>query len=185
MASLSNRPNTALVIVDVQNDVVAKAFDRDNVIANINTLICKARTENVPVMWVQHGDDDLPANTPGWEYVPELQREASEPLIHKSYGDSFEATSFEDELAQLAVGRLVVTGAQTDFCIRSTLHGAMARGYDTVLVSDAHTTDDMSEHGMPAADKLIKHTNYYWRNQDAPDRTAQTVKTSDVTFTVT
>ncbi len=182
MASLSDRPNTALVIVDVQIDVVAEAFDRDNVIANINTLIDKARAENVPVMWVQHGDDGLPANTEGWEYVPELQRKASEPLIHKSYGDSFEATSFEDELAQLGVGRLVVTGAQTDFCIRSTLHGAMARGYDTVLVSDAHTTDDMSEHGMPAADKLIKHTNHYWRNQGAPGRTAQSVKTADVTF---
>lgn len=182
MASLSDRPNTALVIVDVQNDVVVNAFDRDQVIANINTLIDKARAEEVPVIWVQHGDDDLPQNTEGWEYVPELRRKPSEALIHKSYGDSFEATSFEDELANLGVGRLVVTGAQTDFCIRSTLHGAMTRGYDTVLVSDAHTTDDMSEHGLPTADKVIAHTNNYWRFQDAPGRTAQSVKTADVTF---
>lgn len=182
MSTLNDRPNTALVIVDVQNDVVAAAYNRDEVLANINTLIDKARAEEVPVMWVQHGDEDMPANTEGWEYVPELKRGESEALVHKSYGDSFEDTSLEDELAARGIGRLVVTGAQTDFCIRSTLHGAMVRGYDTVLVSDAHTTDDMSEHGLPTADKVIKHTNNYWHFQDAPGREAQAVKTADVSF---
>ena len=43
-------------------------------------------------------------------------------------------------LAERGVGRLVVTGAQTDACVRSTLHGAFVRGYDVTLVADAHTT---------------------------------------------
>ncbi|MGH2999757.1 MAG: isochorismatase family protein, partial [Gaiellaceae bacterium] len=98
------------------------------------------------------------------------------------YGDSFEATNLESVLAGLGVGRLVVAGAQTDACIRSTLHGALARGYDATLVSDAHTTEDLSRWGAPTPDLVIAHTNLYWNDQIAPGRTAGTVETKDVDF---
>jgi nicotinamidase-related amidase len=182
MTSLPDRPNTALLVVDVQNDVVANAHRRDEVIANINTLIDNARAHQVPVIWVQHSDDGLPENSDGWHYVPELKREASEPLVHKRYGDSFEDTTLEAELARRDVGRLVVTGAQTDACIRATIHGAFTRGYDTVLVSDAHTTEDFTSYGLPPADKVIAHTNMYWTWQEAPGRTAAVVETAAVDF---
>jgi nicotinamidase-related amidase len=182
MSSLSDRPNTALVVVDVQNDVVASAHQRDEVIANINTLVDRARAEHVPVIWVQHSDDNVVHGSDGWQYVPELQRLDSEPLVEKKHGDSFEDTTLETELAQRGVGRLVVTGAQTDACIRATLHGAFTRGYDTTLVSDAHTTDDLSEYGLPPADKVIAHTNMYWTWQTGPGRTASVVDTAAVTF---
>ena len=185
MTSLRNRPNTALLVVDVQNNVVANAHHRDEVIANINTLIDRARVEHVPVIWVQHCDDELAENSRGWQYVPELARLEPEPLIAKQYGDSFEDTTLESELAQRGVGRLMVTGAQTDACIRSTLHGAFTRGYDTFLVGDAHTTDDYSEYGLPAADKVIAHTNMYWGFQSAPGRSAGVVETADVDFAAT
>jgi nicotinamidase-related amidase len=182
MSSLRDRPNTALLVVDVQNDVVANAHERDGVIANIGTLIDSARARQVPVIWVQHSDDELQADSDGWQYVPELERREAEPVVHKRYGDAFEDTTLESELAQRGVGRLIVSGAQTDACIRSTLHGAFTRGYDTILVSDAHTTDDYSEHGLPPADKVIAHTNMYWRWQAAPGRTAGVVATADVSF---
>jgi nicotinamidase-related amidase len=182
VTSLSDRPNTALVVIDVQNDVVANAYNRDKVIANIDTLVDRARAQQVPVIWVQHADDNLLANSDGWQLVPELQREESEPLVHKQYGDSFEDTTLESELAKRGVGRLVVTGAQTDACIRATLHGAFVRGYDTVLVGDAHTTEDFTEYGLPPADKVIAHTNMYWTWQDGPGRTAGVVETADVNF---
>ena len=182
MTSLRERPNTALLVVDVQNDVVANAHQRDEVIANINTLIDNARARQVPVIWVQHSDDNMPENSDGWQYVPELQRQASEPLVHKKYGDSFEDTTLESELAQRGVGRLVVIGAQTDACIRATLHGAFTRGYDTFLVADAHTTEDFTDYGLPPADKVIAHTNMYWTWQAAPGRSAGVVDTAAVTF---
>jgi nicotinamidase-related amidase len=185
MTTLRDRPNTALLVVDVQNDVVAQAHHRDEVIANINTLIDRARAQQVPVIWVQHADDNLTQGSDGWQYVPELQRQESEPLVHKKYGDSFEDTTLESELSQMGVGRLVVTGAQTDACIRATLHGAFTRGYDTLLVSDAHTTEDLSEYGLPPADKVIAHTNMYWTWQDGPGRTASVVDTADVDFDTT
>jgi isochorismate hydrolase len=103
-------------------------------------------------------------------------------VVAKSYGDSFEATDLEAELASRGVGRLVITGAQTDACVRSTLHGAFTRGYDTVLVGDAHTTEDLSEWGAPPPDQVIAHTNLYWSWQAAPGRTAGVVGTAEVSF---
>ncbi|MFF5027884.1 cysteine hydrolase family protein [Streptomyces collinus] len=182
MTTLTDRPHTALLIIDVQNGVVADAHDRDGVIANIDALVGRARSANVPVVWVQHSDASLPRDTEPWEYVPELKRQDDEPLIHKTYGDSFEDTDLEAVLAERKVGRLVVAGAQTDMCIRSTLHGAIARGYDATLVADAHTTEDLTEYGAPVPAQVIAHTNLYWAGQRAPGRKGGIVKTAEVSF---
>lgn len=182
MTTLEDRPNTALLVVDVQNGVVAGAHQRDAVVANIGNLVERARLERVPVVWVQHSDEQLAKGSDDWRIVPELAPGGSEPLVEKIYGDSFEDTALESVLSGLGVGRLVVVGAQTDACIRSTLHGALVRGYDTTLVSDAHTTEDQTEWGAPPPDQVIAHTNLYWKYQTAPGRTAGTVETTDVDF---
>lgn len=183
MTTLENRPNTALLVIDVQNGVVGGAHDRDAVVANVATLVERAREGQVPVVWVQHSDDNLERGSDNWQLVPELSRDDAEPLVEKHYADSFEETDLESVLAGLGAGRLVVAGAQTDECIRSTLHGAIVRGYDATLVSDAHTTEDLSEWGAPTPDKVIAHTNMYWSNHRAPGRTAGTVTTKEADFT--
>ncbi|MEV2242266.1 cysteine hydrolase family protein [Micromonospora sp. NPDC049891] len=182
MTTLPERPNTALLVIDVQNGVVAGTHNRGGVIANINTLLGKARAEGAPVVWVQHSDEGLPQGSEAWQYVPELVREDGEPLVHKRYGDSFEDTDLETVLAERGVGRLVVAGAQTDMCIRSTLHGALVRGYDATLVGDAHTTEDLTAYGAPPPEQVVAHTNLYWSFQSAPGRRAGTVETSEVSF---
>lgn len=182
MTTLTNRPNTALLVIDVQNGVVSSAHERDAVVANVGSLVEKARREKVPVVWVQHNDKGLARGSDGWRIVPELAPGDAEPLVEKSYGDSFEDTNLESVLSGLGVGRLVVVGAQTDACIRSTLHGAFTRGYDATLVGDAHTTEDQTQWGAPPPDKVIAHTNLYWNYQTAPGRTAGTVETKDVDF---
>ena len=183
MSTLQDRTRTALMVIDVQNGVVTGAHERDSVVANINALVHKARQQDVPVVWVQHSDEGMERDSDGWQVVPELSRLESEALVHKKFGDSFEDTDLEDVLARERVGRLVVTGAQTDACIRSTIHGAFARGYDVTLVGDAHTTEDQSEWGAPPPDQVIAHTNLYWRYQAAPGRTAGVTSTEDVSFT--
>jgi nicotinamidase-related amidase len=182
MTTLQNRPRTALLVIDVQNGVVGGAHDRDGVVANIGELVDRARDDDVPVVWVQHNDDNLARDSDEWQIVPELSREPDEPLVEKSFADSFEDTRLESVLADLGIGRLVVVGAQTDECIRSTLHGAVVRGYDATLVSDAHTTEDLSEWGAPTPDKVIAHTNLYWTSHRAPGRTAGTASTKEVDF---
>jgi nicotinamidase-related amidase len=159
MTTLTGRPRTALLVIDVQVGVVATAVRRDDVIANISTLVEKARAEQVPVVWIQHSDDDLAHGSDEWRYVPELTRRDDEALVQKNYGDSFEATDLEAVLAERGVGRLVVTG-----------------------VSDAHTTEDLSSYGAPAPEQVIAHTNLYWQFHSAPGRTAGTVETEKVDF---
>lgn len=182
MTTLENRPNTALLVVDMQNGVIAQAHARDAVVAQVGALVEKARREQVPVIWVQHADEELVKGSDVWRIVPELVPRDAEPLVAKNFGDAFEATNLESLLSALRVGRLVVSGAQTDACIRSTLHGAFVRGYDVTLVSDAHTTEDHSTWGAPPPDKVIAHTNLYWTYQTAPGRKAAVIETKDVDF---
>jgi nicotinamidase-related amidase len=182
MTTLENRPNTALLVVDVQKGVVEGAHERDAVLANVGRLIEQARQEQVPVVWTQHSDEQLARGSDEWGIVPELAPSDAEPLVEKHYSDAFEDTTLETVLSGLGVGRLVVAGAETDECIRSTLHGALVRGYDATLVSDAHTTEDHTAWGAPPPDQVIAHTNLYWTYHTAPRRTAGTVETKDVDF---
>jgi nicotinamidase-related amidase len=182
MTTLENRPNTALLVIDAQMNALARAHDRDAVVANVGSLVERARSEGVPVVWVQHSDEHLERGSDGWQIVPELARAGAEPLVEKHHGDSFEDTPLESVLSRLGVGRLVVVGAQTDWCVRSTLHGAITRGYDTTLVGDAHTTEDQTEWGAPPPEQVIAHTNLYWAYQTAPGRTAETAAARDVAF---
>ncbi len=182
MTTLPDRPNSALLVIDVQNGVVTGAVDRDGVVSRIGTLVDQAREAGTPVVWVQHSSDELPRGSSQWEYVPELPQLNTEPVVHKRYGDSFEDTDLESVLAGAGVGRLVVAGAQSDACIRSTIHGAFVRGYDVTLVSDAHTTEDLTQWGAPAPELVISHTNLYWQFQGGPGRTADVATAAEVTF---
>ena len=182
MTTLANRPNTALLVVDMQLGVVAAAYRRDDVIATIAALVEKARGAGADIVWVQHSGAELPPGSDGWPYVPELVRRDSEPLVPKQYSDAFEASNLESVLADRGIGRILLAGAQTDECIRSTLHGAIVRGYDVTLVADAHTTEDLSEFGAPSPELVVAHTNLYWHYHKAPGRTAGTVTAADAGF---
>jgi nicotinamidase-related amidase len=182
MTTLADRPNTALLVIDVQNAVVDGSHRRNEVVAAIAVLVAKARAQGAPVVWVQHSSEEMPQGSDGWQFVSELSREEHEPLVPKRYPDAFEETDLAAVLAEHRVGRVVISGAQTDECIRSTLHGAVVRGYDATLVSDAHTTEDQSEWGAPPPGLVIAHTNLYWDNHTAPGRTAGTVTSDAVAF---
>jgi nicotinamidase-related amidase len=182
MSTLENRPNSALIVVDVQNGVVAGHYKRDAVVANIRELVEKARQKGVSVVWIQDSGGPRTIGSEAWMIVPELDPIDAEPVIDKKYGDSFEGTDLESVLSNLGAGRVLVVGAQTDACVRSTLHGAFVRGYDTTLVSDAHTTEDQTAWGAPPPDLVIAHTNLYWGEQAAPGKTAEVVQTKDVDF---
>ena len=174
---------SALLIIDVQRDVAANAHRRNEVIVNISGLVERARKEGVPVIWVQHSDDELVKGSEGWAYVDELRMSDREPVVHKQFGDSFEGTNLDEMLQDLAVDHLVVCGAQTDACIRSTLHGALARGYSATLVSDAHTTDDCTWATPPlTAEQVIAHTNFYWKWQRTPRAAGGTSLAAEVVF---
>lgn len=182
MSTLANRTKSALLVVDMQQGVLENTHERDAVVARVQALVERARHGGVPVVWVRHADDQLAAGSPAWQLAPPLAPRPDEVLVDKQYGDAFEATPLEERLAGLGVGRLWVVGAQTDACIRSTLHGALVRGYDSLLVRDAHTTEDHTAWGAPPPEQVIAHTNLYWTDQTAPGRVAGTVNAEAVDF---
>lgn len=130
---------TALLVVDMQVGVVASAWKRDDVITNIQRGIAKARAAKVPVIWVQHHDDDLVKDSDEWQWVPELKPLGTDRLIAKQYNSAFEATELASELKRQGIRHIVLTGAATNWCIRATAYGALERGFDLTLISDAHT----------------------------------------------
>ncbi|MCW3844292.1 isochorismatase family protein [Micromonospora yasonensis] len=74
MTTLVDRPHTALLVIDVQNGVVNHAYDRDRVVANVATLVDRARAAGVAVVWVQDHSGELVRGSEPWQYVPELVR---------------------------------------------------------------------------------------------------------------
>jgi nicotinamidase-related amidase len=182
MTTLSDRPNSAVLVIDFQNGVVADVYAREQVADRINVAIATARAAGVPVLWVQDVSGGRDPGSQAWQIAPELDPGAEEPRVQKSYGDAFEATDLESLLAELKVGKLFVAGAQTDACVRSTLHGAVTRGYDTILISDAHTTEDLTSWGNPSPEQVIAHTNLYWSYHSVPKREVGLVTAAELSF---
>ena len=175
--------NMALMVIDVQKDVVANAWKRDEVVRNIGGLIERVRAEHVPVIFVQHEDEELERGSDGWQFVDEIVPIAGEPVIAKRYQDSFADTRLAGTLEQLNVSHLVITGAQTMACIRATSHRALAEGYDLTLVEDAHTTDDLDYAGVQlSASQIIGYTNLYLKFTTYPGQESRVVPHDAVAF---
>ena len=175
------RPNSALLVIDVQNQVVEGAFNKDAVIVNINNAVHKARAAGVPVVWIQHSDDWMPIGSEDWKIVPELSPLDSEIKVGKLYRNSFEATDLEDVLAKLNVGHIYACGAQTNNCVRHTGHGALDRGYDVTLIEDAHTTTDYKFEGQAiSAEVLVDDLNASFSEDELPGRKANVVTVDEL-----
>ena len=170
MSSIPGRDKTALIVVDVQNGVVEDAYKRDEVISNIEATVAMARSAQVPVVWVQHSDEELVIESEAWQLVSELIPLTGEPQVRKIYRSSFEATDLENILARMQVGHLVVVGAQTNNCIRHTAHDALAKGYDVTLVSDAHTTTGYEWGGHVVSAKAVVEEQNDNFNEQLPGR---------------
>lgn len=164
----------ALLVIDVQKDVVANAVNTSEVIAKINSLISNARTSNVPVIWVQHSDDYLVKGSTGWEIVDELKPLPDDVRIYKTESSSFAETDLQAQLESLGIKSLIITGAQTDYCVNATSNAGVELGYQVTLVSDAHTTEDSD---TKTATDLIDEKNSTFA------QIGGVLKTSEISFT--
>lgn len=184
MATVRQGNKGVLLVVDVQVGVMKESWDAPRIIKNVSHAVERARAAGVPVIWVQHSDDDLSFGSPAWQWVPELAPAQSEPQIHKRFNSSFEQTPLEDELAKLGASHIVLAGAATNWCIRATAYGALDRGYDLTLLKDAHTTGTMDlEDGtkIEAAD-VIRELNIAMTWLSYPGRTNGTARAEEVDF---
>lgn len=175
MSTFADRTRSALVVIDVQAAVMENAWQKDAVIGRISNLVSQARSAGIPVVWVQHSEPEMPIGSDGWQLVPELKPLGSELMVRKEYRSSFEGTDLEDVLAAHGVGKLIVCGAETNHCVRSTIHSALDRGYDVALVSDAHTTCDGHWLNDPSLDqRIVEEQNRYCSGYALPGRRCET-----------
>jgi nicotinamidase-related amidase len=173
-----------LLVVDLQVGVVANAWEGGRVVGNAAAAVSKARAAGVPVVWVQHSDDELVHGSPEWELAPELVPAEGEPVIHKHFNSSWEATELDDVLAGLGATRVVLAGCATNWCIRATAYGALDRGYDLTLVKDAHTTETMefADGKVIPAEHVIDDLNVCMRWVSYPGLANTTTTTAELAF---
>jgi len=184
MATVRAGNKGVLVVVDVQVGVMDESWDVARVVRNVARAVERARSEHVPVIWVQHADEQLAFGSPAWQWVPELAPAQDEPLIHKRFNSSFEQTTLDDELARIGATHIALAGAATNWCIRATAYGALERGYDLTLIQDAHTTGTMElEDGTKIeAATVIQELNLAMTWLSYPDRTNRTAAAEEMDF---
>ena len=184
MATVRGGNKAVLLVVDVQAGVMSQAWDAPRIVGNVSRAVERARAQGVPVIWVQHADDELRHGSAEWNWVPELVPGDGEPLIHKHFNSSFEQTSLEDELAKVGATHIALAGAATNWCIRATAYGALDRGYDLTLIKDAHTTGTMElENGTKIeAPRVVDELNIAMKWLSYPGRANGTATAEEVDF---
>ena len=187
MATVREGNKSVLLIVDAQVGVMQGSWDAPRVTQNLAHAVQRARAQGAPVLWVQHSSAELVEGSAPWQWVPELVPAAGEPLIHKRFESSFEHTALEDELARLGIARVVLAGAQTNWCIRATAYAALERGYDLTLLKDAHTTApiDLGDSTRVEAASLVHDLNIAMTWLSYPGRSNTTALAGEVDFAAT
>ena len=186
MATIRKGNKKILLVVDAQVGVLRNAWNAKEIIKNIGIAVEKAHKQNIPVIWVQHSDDELLYDSPDWQIVPELLPRTEEMRVYKQFNSSFEQTLLEDTLISLGATHIVLAGAATNWCIRATAYGALERGYDLTLLKDAHTTESIElENGsIIEAEDVIRELNIVMKWVSYPDRSTDVVSVEDIELVV-
>jgi len=167
----------ALCIIDVQNAMIQgnnPVYRSNEVLHNIKELIDKARKQLVPIIYVQHNEEgsEFQKGLDSWEIVDMIKPNKDDPIVHKTYSDSFKDTNLKEILDQYNINELIVVGMQTDYCVNATSLRANELDYDVTIVSDAHSTFD----DEISAKQIIEEHHKKWMNK------IKLIKTSEVDF---
>jgi nicotinamidase-related amidase len=184
MAKIREGNKAVLLVVDVQVGVMRNLWDASRIIKNVGHAVARAREQGVPVIWVQHSDDELIYDSPDWQLPPELSPAEGETRISKHFNSSFEQTPLEETLARLGATHIVLAGAATNWCIRSTAYGALDRGYDLTLLKDAHSTEsiELGEGQTIDAADIVRELNIAMTWLSYPGRSNGTASVAEVDF---
>ena len=184
MAAIRTGNRSALLIVDVQVGVVAAAGDISRQLDHIKLAVRKARDAGVPIIWVQHDDEELPRGSAEWQWVPVLAPQVDDIRVYKQHNSSFEQTTLEAELAARGVAHIVLCGAVTGWCIRATAYAALERGYDLTLIGDGHIAKrlDTGEGTVVEADAIVREFNAVLPWLSYPGRRNRVVCAREISF---
>lgn len=175
--------NTALLVIDVQvGQIERPVFQGNEILARIKNLIDRARSSNVPVIYIQHADDAgglFEVGGHGWQIFPVVAPIDNELIISKRASDAFYETPLQTELDSRKIQNLVVVGCRTEYCIDTTCRRATTLGYNVVLAADAHTTTDNE---VLSAAQIIGHHNTTLDDFGNDNFVITTKKESEISF---
>ncbi|UFU00918.1 cysteine hydrolase [Radiobacillus kanasensis] len=152
----------ALLVIDVQKAMFEEGnevYKGDNLLKNLDYLLTKARSVEMPIFYIQHNEaagGTLEHGTEGWEVHSEISPAEEDILIQKRTPDSFFQTSLEEELKKFGIEHLIITGIQTEVCVDTTCRRAFSLGFKVTLVSDTHSTWNSED---ITAEQIIGHHN--------------------------
>lgn len=141
--------DSALILIDCQNTYTRGPMELEGVQAALDeaaTLLDRARTAGIPVIHIQHSDG------PGSLYdidgesgaiVAQVAPRGDEPVVVKSYPNSFVQTDLDQRLKAVGATNLVLAGFMTHMCVNSTARGAFNLGYAPTVVARATATREL------------------------------------------
>ena len=174
----------ALIVIDVQLGLI-EGFEADwqRALPAIVSVAEEARAQGAPVVLVQHCGQTpahpLHRDRPGWALHPELDVRPDDHRVEKTWSDAFRDTNLDELLRGLNIRSLVLTGAQTEYCVDTTARRALSLGYDVQLVADGHTT---SENGLLDREQIIAHHNQTLANLATNGSVLTLVPSAEISF---
>jgi len=151
MALTTLDPVTALIIVDLQNGIVAYpvAHPAADIVQRSRLLADAFRLHGLPVVLVNvaaaaPGRTERPRLAEpfpdGWtDLVPELGRQPGDLTVTKRSWGAFATTDLDQQLKARGVTQVVVTGVATSVGVEATARQAYEQGYNVTLAIDAMT----------------------------------------------
>jgi nicotinamidase-related amidase len=161
---IATKDGTALLVIDVQlgmfkSPIIPPAHDGESLLQRVSSLISRARSQQVPIFFVQHcggKGHPLEEGTREFEIHQNIAPKPGEPVIRKHFCDSFHETALQPQLRSREIRSLIIMGIATEFCVDTATRRAFSLGYDVSLVKDAHSTWDAKE---LKARQIIDHHN--------------------------
>ena len=153
--------NAPVIVVDLQTGmfdgrVAPPLHDAEGLVARVRRILAWARETGHDVAFVQQNSppgDQLAPGAVGWPIWPALGQAADEPTFGKTVENAFSSDELRDWVAARA-DEVIVIGAATNHCVKSTVAGALAEGLGVTVVADAHSTG-----GRPTAPGIIAEHN--------------------------
>ncbi len=147
--------NTALVLIDLQNSIVAMplAHSIDNVLKNVNQLITTFRKKNLPIVmvnvnpqkaaWTKTRKEAKPTSFPGsddwYKITDKINIQSNDIRITKHTWNAFFETALNEELNKRSVTGIVLAGISTSIGVEGTARAASELGYNITFATDAMT----------------------------------------------
>lgn len=156
----------AMLVIDMQTMLVnAGPYHRDELLGNIGRLLSACRGAGIPVIYVQHDDEELVPGTENWEIAPAIAPKPGEKRFEKQYSSAFRKTGLQAYLRALNAQNLLICGMQTEYCVDTTIRVAFELGFNVTVPEGGTGTFDNWHF---KADELM----YYYENRIWNDRFA-------------